>query len=190
MNTTPFWKKPWVIVVAIVLVITAFGISTYNGFVTRSAAVDTQWAQVETQYQRRIDLIPNLVATTKGIADHETEVFTALADARSRYAGATTPDQKAEAASQTESALARLLVITENYPELRSSESFQTLMTQLEGTENRISVERARYNEAVQVYNVSLQRFPGSLFGKIFGFSTHAFFQAANGADKAPTVSF
>lgn len=189
MQTTSFWKRPWVIGLAIVLVLLVFGISSYNGFISRQAAVDTQWAQVETQYQRRFDLIPNLVESVKGLMNQEQEVFSALADARSRYAGASTPDQKAVAAAQTESALGRLLAVVESYPELRSSETVQTLMAQLEGTENRISVERARYNETVQTYNLGVQRFPSSILARLFGFEQRAFFDAAEGSENAPKVS-
>ena len=183
-------KKTLIAVIVIVVLLGGYAWSTYNKLVTTSAQADSQWAQVETQYQRRFDLIPNLVATTQGIADQEKEVFGALADARARYAGASTPDQKAEAATQTESALARLLVITENYPQLRSSESFQTLMSQLEGTENRISVERARYNEAINEYNLAVRRFPGSIAAAIFGYDDRAFFEAADVAATAPKVDF
>ena len=190
MNSTPFWKRPWIIVLALVVIVAALLISSYNGFVTASAGVDTQWAQVETQYQRRYDLIPNLVESVKGLMDQEKEVFTALADARSRYAGAATPDEKAQAAGQVDSALSRLLVVVEAYPALRSSESVQTLMAQLEGTENRVSTERGRYNEAVQAYNLKVRRFPGSIAAAIFGFDARSPFEAADGAETAPAVNF
>lgn len=190
MNTTPFWKRPWVIGLAVVILLGVYLISSYNGFVGASAAVDAQWAQVETQYQRRMDLIPNLVESVKGIMNQEQEVFKNLADARARYAGAGSTDEKAQAATQVDSALSRLLVVVENYPQLRSSESVQQLMDQLEGTENRISVERNRFNENVQTYNVAVTRFPGSLAAKIFGFAPHEYYRAAEGADIAPQVQF
>ena len=163
--------------------------SSYNGLVSSQESVTSQWAQVETQYQRRFDLIPNLVASVKGIMTQEQEVFTAIADARTKYSGATTPDAKAEAAGQVESALGRLLVITENYPELKSSTNVQDLMTQLEGTENRISVERKRYNDLVQSYNLKTKQFPSSIAAMIFGFKQHAYFEAADGSDTAPSVN-
>lgn len=183
-------KKPWLWVLAVVVILIIVGVSSYNGFVTRSAAVDTQWAQVEAQYQRRYDLIPNLVESAKSIQTQEREVFTALADARTHYAQAANPEEKAQAANETDSALSRLLVVVENYPQLRSSESVQTLMDQLEGTENRVSVERNRYNEVVQQYNLGISRFPSSLLARIFGFSTRTYFDAAAGAENAPKVDF
>jgi LemA protein len=164
--------------------------STYNGLVERSQAIDAQWAQVETQYQRRFDLIPNLVEATKGIFQQEQEVFGRLADARARYAGATQPNQRAEAATQVESALARLLVVVENYPALRSQENVTQLMDELAGTENRISVERQRYNERVQVYNNTVNRFPSNMIAGWFGYEARAYFQAAPGASVAPKVQF
>jgi LemA protein len=166
-----------------------FGV-TYNSLVSANEGVTTQWAQVQTQYQRRFDLIPNLVESVKGIMKQEQAVFTAIADARTRYAGATTPDEQAQAAGQVESALGRLLVITENYPELKSSETVQTLMSQLEGTENRVSVERGRYNEIVQTYNLKVKRFPTSLVANLSGFKEHAYFEAAQGSENAPQVQF
>lgn len=181
-----------VLAVVIVLAVLLGGvlIAKYNGFVTRSANADAQWAQVETQYQRRYDLIPNLVESVKGLMDQETEVFTALADARSKYAGAASPDEKAAAATQVDTALARLLVVMEAYPELRSSEAVTTLMTQLEGTENRISVERTRFNDAVQEYNIAVNIFPSSVFAKIFGFAPRSYFTPVPAAAEAPQVQF
>lgn len=162
----------------------------YNRLVSRAEAVDGQWAQVETQYQRRLDLIPNLVESTKGIFNQEKEVFGKLAEARSRYAGATTINDKAGAATQLESSLARLLVVIENYPQLKSAENVQTLMTQLEGTENRVSVERKRFNDMVQNYNVTIKRFPGNVLAGWFGFAERAYFNAVTGAEIAPQVKF
>ncbi len=188
MNTTPFWKRPWVIGLAVLILIAIWLVSAYNGFVAKSAAVEAQWAQVETQYQRRFDLIPNLVSSVQGIMEQEQDVFKSLADARTRYSGAGTVDEKAQAATQVDSALARLLVVVENYPQLRSSESVQQLMDQLEGTENRISVERNRFNENVQAYNVAVTRFPGNISSRIFGFAPHAYYRAAEGADVVPQV--
>jgi LemA protein len=182
-------KTSWIIA-GIFVVIALWGWSTYNGLVRANLAVDTQWAQVETQYQRRLDLIPNLVASVQGILTQEKDVFTALANARQGYAGARTVDEKAQAASNVESALGRLLVITENYPQLRSSETMQNLTTELAGTENRVSVERGRFNESVSLYNVEVKTFPGNLFAKLFGFAERPFFKAAEGADKVPTVKF
>lgn len=183
-------KKGTIIGLGIVAVLLIWGFSSYNGLVTANEGVDNQWAQVETQYQRRFDLIPNLVESVKGIMTQEKEVFTAIADARTRYSGAQTVDEKAQAAGQVESALGRLLVITENYPQLKSSETVQTLMSQLEGTENRVSVERVRYNDTVQSYNLKTKRFPGMIFANLFGFDARPYFEAAEGSDTAPKVSF
>ncbi|MBM3942388.1 MAG: LemA family protein [SAR202 cluster bacterium] len=178
---------------AILVVGLALGLylrSTYNGLVEQSLAIDTQWAQVETQYQRRFDLIPNLVEATKGIFEQERAVFGQLADARARYSGAATPSQRAEAATQVESALARLLVVVENYPTLRSQANVTQLMDELAGTENRIAVERQRYNERVQAYNNTVKRFPSNLIAAWFNFEERTYFQAASGAETAPKVQF
>lgn len=158
--------------------------------VTQAEQVDNAWAQVETQYQRRFDLIPNLVESVKGIMDQEQRVFGTLAEARTRYAGAITVNERAEAATQVDSALARLLAVIENYPELRSAENVSTLMTQLEGTENRISVERKRYNDVVRTYNVTIKQFPGKFFADIFGFEERSYFESVDEADTAPKVEF
>lgn len=182
-------KNILLLVVGVAVVLGIWVFSSYNGLVSSSEAVASQWAQVETQYQRRFDLIPNLVESVKGIMKQEQTVFTAIADARTRYAGATTPDAKAIAAGEVESALARLLVITENYPELKSSKNVQDLMIGLEGTENRISVERKRYNDLVQAYNLKTKQFPSSLAALIFGFKEHAYFNAVAGSETAPSVN-
>lgn len=162
----------------------------YNGMVSSSEAVDAQWKQVETQYQRRFDLIPNLVESVRGIMSQEKEVFGKLAEARSKYGGAATPSDKAQAATEVESALSRLLVVMENYPQLRSAETTQTLMAQLEGTENRIAVERKRYNDEAKDYNVRIKRFPGMIFANLFNFSEKKYFEATAGAENAPKVNF
>jgi LemA protein len=171
----------------------AFGLyfrSTYNGLVERSQGADAQWGQVETQLQRRYDLIPNLVESVKGIFEQEREVFGALAEARTRYAGAATPDERAEAATQLESALARLLVVIENYPQLRSQINVTQLMDELAGTENRISVERQRYNERILAYNNMVKRFPSNVVAGMFDYDERAYFRSVSGADGAPRVEF
>jgi LemA protein len=150
----------------------------------------TGWAAVETQYQRRFDLIPQLVETVKGVAKQEVAVFTEIADARTRYAGATTVNEKVAAANQVESALARLLVITENYPQLKSQENFLVLQAQIEGTENRISVERGRFNELVRDYNLRVKTFPAVVMAKILGFGERTYFESDNAAATAPEVKF
>ncbi len=183
-------NKTWIIAgVVVVLVVLWLG-GSYNSLVTKGEAVTTQWAQVETSYQRRFDLIPNLVESVKGAMTQEKEVFTALADARSRYSGATNADQKAAAATQVESALSRLLVVVENYPQLKSVEAVQGFMAELAGTENRVSVERGRYNEKVQAYNVVTKRFPSSVVASLFGFDEKNYFKANEAAATAPQVKF
>jgi LemA protein len=183
-------KKTLYIVGAIVVAVLIYGWATYNSLVSANVGVDNQWAQVETQYQRRLDLIPNLVESVKGIFAQEQTIFTALADARARYAGATTVDAKAKAAGEVETSLGRLLAVVENYPQLKSSENVSTLMSQLEGTENRVSVERKRYNDMIGSYNLLTMRFPSKVIAGVFGFDSRAYFEAAAGAENAPKVSF
>jgi LemA protein len=180
-------------VIGLLLVVVLIGgwlLSSYNSIVKGNLQVDAQWAQVETVYQRRFDLIPNLVNSVQGIFKQEKDVFGAIAQARQGYAGARTIDEKAQAASQVESALGRLLVITENYPQLQSNQALMGLMTQLEGTENRVSVERTRYNDAVNAFNGSIITFPSSVVARLFGFKERTFFKAEVDAAKAPVVNF
>jgi LemA protein len=181
-------KKALIIIVVALAIIALYGWSVYNKMVTAGEGVGNTWAQVETQYQRRVDLIPNLVNSVKGAMSQEQKVFGDLAEARTRYAGAKTVNEKAEAATQVESALARLLVVMENYPQLKSADTVQTLMAQLEGTENRISVERKRFNDAARDFNVMVKRVPAKWFAAIFGFGEKNYFEAAAGAEKAPEV--
>jgi LemA protein len=183
-------KKTLIIVIAIVVVLGAYVAMTYNGLVTNSESVDTQWSQVETQYQRRFDLIPNLVESVKGAMKQETAVFNAIAEARTRYSGATSSDAKARAAGEVESAFARLLVVMENYPQLKSIDTVQTLMAQIEGTENRVSVERTRYNDIVRSYNLTTKRFPGSIVASMFGFDAKTYFESVEEAASAPKIEF
>jgi LemA protein len=180
---------------ALVIVLVAFAAAaasgcSYNRFVGQEEAIKTQWAQVENQLQRRNDLIPNLVETVKGIAQQEKDVFGQIAESRSKLAGARTPEETMEAANQQTAALARLLVIVENYPQLRSNESFNRLMDELAGTENRLAVERMRYNERVQEYNTARRQFPANVTAGIFGFKEYALFKAPPEATKVPTVDF
>lgn len=182
-------KKTLYIIIAIVVIILLYVWGGYNGLVSTNLSADTQWSQVETQYQRRFDLIPNLVESVKGVMEQEQAIFTALADARTKYSGSTSADAKAEAAGQVESALGRLLAVVENYPTLKSADTVQTLMSQLEGTENRVSVERKRFNDTVMAYNLKVKSFPSSLLAKMFGFSERALFNAAPGSEVAPKVS-
>ncbi|MEK7592283.1 MAG: LemA family protein [Patescibacteria group bacterium] len=183
-------KNTLVVLVGIVLVFALWVGGQYNSFVTQSNGVDGQWKQVEVQYQRRYDLIPNLLESAKGVQKQEQAVFGAIAEARTRYAGAASSDQKAAAAGQLESALGRLLVIMENYPELKSNETVSKLMDELAGTENRISVERRRYNELVQAYNVKATTIPGNIVASLFGFKIKLYFEATAGSENAPKVQF
>ncbi len=181
-------KKTLLILVILVVIIGAMFLTTYNKLVTTNEKVTNQWAQVESQYQRRFDLIPNLVESVKGIMKQEQEIFGKIAEARTKYAGAATSDQKAEAATELDGSLARLLVIMENYPQLKSAENVQTLMTQLEGTENRISVERQRYNDEVRILNTTIKTFPTNIFASMFGFSERSYFESVDGSENAPKV--
>ncbi|MBX4200326.1 LemA family protein [Candidatus Parcubacteria bacterium] len=182
-------KKGTLIILALVVVLAIWAFSSYNSLVSLNERADAQWAQVEAQYQRRLDLIPNLVNSVKGALTQEQTVFGDIAKARSQYTAATTPDQKAAAASQVESSLGRLIAIVENYPQLTSTQAVRDLMTQLEGTENRVSVERNRFNDIVRDYNTTVKRFPGNISAGLFGFHDRSYFQAATGAENAPTVN-
>ena len=181
---------------AVLVALLAMGLSgcSYNRFVGQEEAIKTQWAQVENQLQRRNDLIPNLVETTKGVAQQERDVFGQIAESRAKLAGAQTTEgpteQKIEAANQMSSALARLLVVVENYPQLRSNEQFARLMDSLEGTENRLATERMRYNERVQAYNTSRRQFPSNVTAGIFGFKEYPLFNAPPDAERVPRVNF
>src|SRR3989344_1958912 len=183
-------KKSLLIILAFVAVMGLSLMSTYNGFVTKLQSIDAQWAQVETQYQRRFDLIPNLVESVKGVMRQEQAVFNAIAEARTRYAGAKTTNEKVRAAGEVESSFARLLVVMENYPQLKSSENVLALQSQIEGTENRVSVERGRLNESVRGYNLLVGRFPSAMVAQLFGYSSKPYFQSVEQAEEAPKVEF
>jgi LemA protein len=174
------------------LALTALPLSgcSYNRFVSQEEAVKAQWAQVQNQLQRRNDLIPNLVETVKGYAQHEESVFKDIAEARSRLLAAKSPEETIQAANQQTSALGRLLAVVEAYPQLKANEQFNRLMDELSGTENRIAVERMRYNEAVQTYNTSRRQFPANLTAKMFGFQEYPFFEAPPEAKQVPKVNF
>ncbi|MBP3692649.1 MAG: LemA family protein [Clostridia bacterium] len=184
--------KKYVIIgaIAVVVILLASIIGGYNSLVNLEADVQESYANIETQLQRRYDLIPNLVSTVKGYAAHEEEVYTALANARAALGSAQNAQQAADANAALDSALSRLLVIVENYPELKASENFKALQYELSGTENRISTERTRYNENVKEYNTAIRRFPKSLIASVFGFEKAASFEATSGAENAPIVSF
>lgn len=190
--------KRWIALGVLVLA-AIWGFSTYNGLVTKDEAVATAWSNVETQYQRRADLIPNLVNTVKGYAAHESETLESVIAARSAAtsinltADELTPEKIAEyqaAQQQVRSALGRLIAIAENYPDLKANQNFLELQAQLEGTENRIAVARKEFNEIAQTYNVSVRRFPANLVASIFGFEKKAYFEADEAAAQAPVVQF
>ena len=185
-----------VLIVLVVLIIIALlcggsFISRRNQMAVKREAVNASWAQVDVVLQRRADLIPNLVETVKGFAAHETEVFNDIAKAREGYMNATTPTDKIAANSQLEASLAKVLVLTENYPQLKSNENFLRVQDELAGTENRIAVERRRYNETVQDYNTYISLFPNSLVASMGGFARNdAYFKTEPGARQAPKVNF
>jgi LemA protein len=187
-------KRGGLVVLAIVAVLLVFVggclVGNYNRLVTANEEVKQRWAQVDNQLQRRNDLIGNLVQTVQGTAVQEQEVFGAIADARARLAGAQSPEQRIEAARTMDSALARLLVVVENYPQLRSNEAFLQLMDELAGTENRLATERMRYNQTVQGFNVMVKRFPTNLFAAMFGFKEAPYYQIPESARQAPRVDF
>ena len=177
------------LVLLLLLALTVSGCS-YNRFTGTEEAIKTQWAQVQNQLQRRNDLIPNLVETTKGFAQQEKDVFTAVAKSREKLAGATTPEQTIQAANEQSAALARLLVVVENYPQLKSDATFNRLMDELASTENRIATERMRYNERVQEYNSLRRRFPSNVTAKMFGFKEYPYFEAPPTSQQVPKVDF
>ncbi|WML27752.1 LemA family protein [Neobacillus sp. OS1-33] len=186
-------KKGYMVIGIIVAVIVIFGamiISSYNSFVNLEENVDQSYAQIENQLQRRLDLIPNLVNTVKGFASHEKEVIASISDARARLAGANTPKEQATANSELSGALSRLLVVVENYPDLKANQQFTQLMDELAGTENRISVARKDYNDQVAVYNKKIKSFPGALIAGITGFDEKEYFKADPSAQEAPKVDF
>ena len=189
----------WMIALGVVTLLAIFGFRTYNGLVEKDEAVATAWSNVETQYQRRADLIPNLVNTVKGYAAHESETLESVIAARSAAtsinltADELTPEKIAEyqaAQQQVRSALGRLIAIAENYPDLKANQNFLELQAQLEGTENRIAVARKEFNEIARTYNVAVRRFPANLVASICGFDTKAYFEADEAAAQAPVVQF
>lgn len=192
-------KKTWIIVIAVIAVIAIYFTSTYNSMVAQEEAVSTAWSNVENQYQRRSDLIPNLVNTVKGYAAHEKETFDAVVSARAKATQTTvsiddlTPEKMQayqRAQGEVGSVLSRLLAVTENYPELKANENFKELQAQLEGTENRISVERRKFNETARGYNTAIRKFPRNIVAGMFGFEKHPYFEAEEGSEKAPEVKF
>ena len=192
-------KKSTIGLIAVIVIIGFWLMNVYNGMVGLDEGVNTAWANVETQYQRRADLIPNLVNTVKGYAQHEQETFEAVVNARSKATSITidpsnvTPEKLQEfqqAQGELASALGRLIAISESYPDLKASEQFKELQAQLEGTENRINVARTNFNKEAQKYNTTIRTFPRNLFAGMLGFTQRAYFEADAGANQAPTVQF
>ena len=192
-------NKGLIITVVVIVLVAIWGISSYNGLVSMDENVSNQWANVETQYQRRSDLIPNLVNTVKGYAKHESETLESVMQARSQATQVKidpsncTPQQLAayqKAQGDVTTALGKLLAITENYPDLKANQNFLELQSQLEGTENRINVARKDFNDTAKKYNTSLRRFPRNIIASMFGFEKRAYFEAEAGAEKAPKVEF
>ena len=179
-----------VVIVVLLLSFYSFFKGTYNTFVTLDESVKASWAQVENQLQRRYDLIPNLVETVKGYAAHEREVFIDVTNARSKVGAATSVSDKITANNELSGALSRLLVVVERYPDLKANQNFIRLQDELAGTENRIAVERRRYNEAVKTYNIKIRTFPANILAGMFGFTQSAFFEVPEAAKGAPKVTF
>jgi LemA protein len=175
---------------AVVMLAVALSGCSYNKFTTQEEAIQAQWAQVQNQLQRRNDLIPNLVETVKGYAAHEAGIFKDIADARSRLLAAKSPEETIQAANAQTSALGRLLAVVENYPTLKADAQFNRLTDELSMTENRIAVERMRYNERVQEYNTQRRRFPSNVTAKMFGFKEHPYFEVPPEAKQVPKVNF
>ncbi len=195
-------KKSVIVLIVIVFAVFIFGsgiVKSYNKIVTMEESVSSQWSQVENVYQRRADLIPNLVNTVKGYAEHERETFEAVINARAKASSVTVDPSKLDAnsmqnfqnaQSELSSAIGRLMVVVEQYPDLKANQNFLELQAQLEGTENRITVERMKFNETAQLFNTYIRKFPQNLIASIFSFDKKSYFEAQEGADKAPEVQF
>jgi len=190
---------PWIVFLGIIAIIALWAVNVYNGLVEQQESVENAWAQVENQYQRRADLVPNLVATVKGYASHEQETLEGVINARAKATQITidptnaTPEQLAAyqaAQGELSQALGRLLAVAENYPDLKANENFRDLQAQLEGTENRITTARQMFNDEARKYNTNIRRFPKNIIAGMFGFEKKPYFEAEEGANKAPKVEF
>jgi len=187
-----FKFKPWMWILAVVIILGLWFFASYNGLVKRELEVDRAWSDIEVQYQRRFDLIPNLVNTVKGYAGFEERVITEVTAARSRWQGAVgtgNVNEAVAAANQFEGALGRLIAVAENYPDLKASQTYLSLMDELAGTENRVAVARSRYNEAATSYNYAVRRIPTNIIAGMFGFEKKTLFEAKAGAEEVPVVN-
>ncbi|MGV8169339.1 MAG: LemA family protein [Candidatus Nanoarchaeia archaeon] len=184
------WIIPVVIIAAVILIAVLWYVSTYNSLIRLNEETDNKWAQVETQYQRRVDLIPNLVNTVKGVSNYESQTLEEITRLRSQWQNAQTINEKVETANQIESTISKLLLITENYPELKATQNYIALQDELANTENKIAVERGRYNDAVKSFNVRIQTFPSSIVAKKLGYVQRSYFESKPGSENAPEVTF
>ena len=184
------WLVAGGIALAVVVLLVLWYVSIYNGLIRMNENVNGKWAQVETQYQRRVDLIPNIVATVEGARDFEKSTLLEITALRSQWQTASTVNQRVETANQLESAISKLLLITENYPELKTNANFLSLQDELANTENKVAVERGRYNDAVNVFNARIKTIPASIVAGNLGYKDRSYFEAKPGAENAPGVKF
>ena len=184
------WLVAGGIALAVVVLLVLWYVSIYNGLIRMNENVNGKWAQVETQYQRRVDLIPNIVATVEGARDFEKSTLLEITALRSQWQTASTVNQRVETANQLESAISKLLLITENYPELKTNANFLSLQDELANTENKVAVERGRYNDAVRDFNARIKTFPAKIVAGNLGYADREYFQSAEGAEEAPEISF
>jgi|TARA_Y100000310_G_scaffold344346_2_gene456632 LemA protein len=180
---------PWIIV-GILVILVLWTVGTYNSLIGLDNGVEEKWAQVENQYQRRADLIPNLINTVKGFAAQEKDIFLEVTKLRSQWAGASSRNEKLAAAKGLDSGISKLLLVAENYPQLKSNENFLALQSQLEGTENRVATERKRYNEIVRKFNVKIKRFPSNIIAGMMGYEKKDYFESDEGSETVPKVEF
>jgi LemA protein len=185
----PFYSKPWFWALVVIAVIAIWIIGTYNSFISMTQQIDNQWAQVETQYQRRIDLIPNLVNTATGYMQFERSLLEEITALRTQWMSTTDIDDKVNIGNALDSALGRLIAVYENYPQLQAVQPVASLMDELAGTENRIAVERMRFNDKVRQYNTAILVFPSNILANMFGFSQRPYFESQEGADIVPVVN-
>ena len=183
-------KNVLIVIVVLIVIIGGFGIASYNGLVSKKENVDTQYANLDSMLQRRADLIPNLVSTVKGYTNHESEIIDSITKAREKLLGTSNVNDKSQANNDLTSSLNALMVVVENYPDLKSSSNFIQLSDELSGSENRIAVARRDYNEAVKIYNTSIKTFPGSIFAGMLGFEAAEYFEASETSREVPNVSF